>query len=371
MTKIAIIKNGSGIEQYQRLNTEWKDNSIELIWDINELRKRYNIVLISLTEDSNKKKLIETRIALYDIPFTHQNYVKKVWVLVKYAFDTLRIIYNEKIDYLVISNFRFITLFLLFSEILKYNVILNFSRDNQVTQINLFLLKAFRIRHIIAPGLMANKLSAMTNANVHMRLPRYPRSFFSESSTPEIPYNQFIVGFIGRLIKSKGIYEFIRAAELLSCANACYTFIVIGDGPELPKVKRLVEECQLTGRVKILGYKTNVEIGTYLRKFHVLVSPTYTEGFSKTWIEAIYTETPMILTKISDIDKLIEDGVHGLYIEKESYHDIVEKITLLHEDTFLYNQIKQNLKQLKEEELFSNSMTFEEIICGIIDSDQA
>lgn len=368
MTKIAIIKNGPGIRQYKMLDNEWKDNSIELIWEINELRKKYQVVLVSLTDSLKDETFTDSQITLYDIALFHKCILKSYFHFFLYPFKTLRIIVKEKINYLIISNFRFIVIFCLCAKILNYKIVLNFSRGEQINHFLIFLIKVLKIKSIIAPGLMANSLQTILHIDVHMRLPNYPEKFYTDIEVAEDQENKFTVGFVGRLIPKKGIYTFLEAAITLAKQNAEFSFLIIGAGPEYDKLIRIVSENDLLHRILLIGEKTNIEVGTYLRRCHVLVMPTYTEGFSKTWIEAIITETPIVLTRVSGVDKLIIENVHGLYIRQGSGEDIVAKITYLYENQTLLDNMKSNLKELKSSAFLRDSDTFYDNVCNIVES---
>ena len=368
MRKIAIIKNGNGIEQFRKLNGDWQNNSIELMWDINELRKHYSIVLISITSKLKDECVFENRISLYDISIYKKNKIHYILRNLIYGFKVLRILNKEKINFLIISNFKFLNLFLLSSEILKYKVIPNFSRANQVSDSNFRLIRKYQISDVIIPGFMFKSVFDSKGLRVHMRLPRYPDSFYRDIICSDLPNYPFIISFIGRLIISKGVYEFIFAAIELAKDNYNIGFVVIGEGPEEENINRIITENSCNRQICLLGYKNNIEIGSYLRKSNILVFPSYTEGFSKVWIEAIYTETPIILTKLSGIENLIKDRIHGLYILSGSHRDIVDKILQLYKDPVWYQKVKINLKMLRNDPIFAKSRNFYENVIEIIEN---
>lgn len=368
MTKIAIIKNGSGIEQYFNLKDKWKDNSIELIWDINEISKRYRMLMISITQLSKDRKYSAPNMTLFDLGAIHRGILQAGLMKCRLVFKVGRIIIKEKPDYIVVSNFQFLFIYLIIYKLLRVNVVLNFSRAEQLNSRTALLIRKFKINNLIAPGIMAQTIADKYGLKAYMRIPRYPVSFFTDIPCSDIPEQEFLIAFIGRLIKPKGIYEFIHAAIEIAEKHEKTGFIIIGDGPEKEMIIRIVSQANLRNRIFLLGYKNNIEIGTYLRKANAIVVPSYTEGFSKVWYEAILTGTPIILTKHSGIEKLIVEQVHGLYIKGKSIEDIKAKILKLYEDPNLCSAIRNNLGILRNSEVFCSAHTLSEIIQQIVEN---
>lgn len=368
MTKIAIIKNGSGIDQYFKLNDKWKDNSIELIWDINEISKKYQVLMISITQLRNDLKYFAPNMTLFDLGAINIGILQSALMKFSLVFKVARIIINEKPDYVVASNFQFLFVYLMIYKLLRIKVILNFSRAEQLNPRTAFLIRKFKVNDLIAPGIMAHTIAYKYGLKAYMRIPRYPVSFFTDIPCTDLPRQKFIIAFIGRLIKPKGIYEFIYAAIEIAEKHDNIGFVIIGDGHEKEMISRIVSKANLRNKIYLLGHKNNIEIGTYFRRVNAIVVPSYTEGFSKVWYEAILTETPIILTRHSGIEKLIIEQVHGLYIKSKSKEEIKTKILKLYEDPDLCSAIRSNLKTLRSSEAFCGAHNFSEIIQIIIEN---
>ncbi len=369
MKRIIIIKNGDGISQFKRLSNDWKDNSIELIWDIKQLTKKYHIILISLTDGIYDSYAYDRNISFYNIGIISKSRIISIYKSLEYILKLVMILAREKADLLIISNFKFLKLILFVSRLLNYNLVLNFSRGEQVTRTTINLIRRYKIRDIIVPGLLIKTFPNLRDVEIHCRIPKYPNSFFSLNQCSDIPTSHFIIAFIGRLVKSKGIYEFIEAAIQIAKVEKKIAFIVLGTGPELSNVEHIIISAGLSSRISLLGEKSNISIGSYLRQVKVLVVPSHTEGFSKTWLEAIFTETPMILTRLSGIDYLIKDNTHGIYVNTKSVAGIVAAIMELYTNPILYKEIKINLKQLKNCNLLNQSKNFFENVLDILNKE--
>lgn len=365
MKKICIVKNGDGLKQYFLLQNEWQENSIELIWDINKLRNNAEITLVSINNShSNYHK--DDNISFYNVIINSKKKSVQLLQKIRYLIKLLIILKKQKIDVLVISNFYFLGFLLLYCKISRIQIIPNFSRNEQLSSQNINLIKIFKVPDVISPGFLLDGTNFGASTKIHYRLPLYPINFFVDDHSIELPKHRYIISFIGRLIKAKGIYEFLVAANRLIAQNLDIGFYILGDGPERSYVTNFIKGNNLADQVHYMGNQTNIAIGTYLRKSTILVVPSFTEGFSKTWLEAILCETPVILTKLSGIEKLIEDRKHGLYIKIGSADDIEEKILELINNSNLYLYLRENLKKIKDNGILKNGKSFYQVIESII-----
>jgi glycosyltransferase involved in cell wall biosynthesis len=65
---------------------------------------------------------------------------------------------------------------------------------------------------------------------------------------------------VGRLVEKKGHDTLIRAVGLLRDEGIAFTLRIAGDGPEWPRLQRLVHELDLAGQVTFLGPLSTVEV---------------------------------------------------------------------------------------------------------------
>lgn len=63
----------------------------------------------------------------------------------------------------------------------------------------------------------------------------------------------FIVGFVGRAVREKGLFDFIAAAELLR-NDAELSFVIAGDGEDLAEARATIKARGLDERVEALGF---------------------------------------------------------------------------------------------------------------------
>ena len=68
-----------------------------------------------------------------------------------------------------------------------------------------------------------------------------------------IPKNRFVVGFAGRLIRTKGWRDFLEAVSIVS-QNTDISFLIAGIGPDLDEVQDVVTRLGLDERGQVMGH---------------------------------------------------------------------------------------------------------------------
>ncbi|MGZ7135985.1 MAG: glycosyltransferase family 4 protein [Methanobacterium sp.] len=127
-----------------------------------------------------------------------------------------------------------------------------------------------------------------------------------------------IVGFIGRLVKEKGIFEFIEAIPQVLKKNNDLNFLIVGNGPLKSEIEKLLDQKDLSDKVKISGWIPHEKIPYYLNKVNLLVLPTYTEGFPTIILEAMACGTPVLSTSSGGIFDIINDMESGFIMKNNT-----------------------------------------------------
>jgi len=163
--------------------------------------------------------------------------------------------------------------------------------------------------------------------------------------------NPYKVLFCGNMKKEKGPYELLNAVPLVLEKYCDTSFIFVGDGKELEKLKRKTKEMGIEKNVIFKGYKTGNEKIELFRKSHIFAFPSHSEGFPTVVIEAMAAGLPLIITPVGGLIDAIEDGKQGLIISTKipDSKEIAEKILYLIENPHLMKKMSENnLRESKE-----------------------
>lgn len=130
--------------------------------------------------------------------------------------------------------------------------------------------------------------------------------------------------FVGRIAKEKSIDTVIKAMPkiLLQCPES--RLVIVGGGPELENLKKLVGKMELEKEVLFTGEKPWEEIGKYYQIGDVFVSASTSETQGLTFAEAMASKLPVVAKYDTNLDGVVEDGINGkIFNRDEELADIL------------------------------------------------
>lgn len=139
----------------------------------------------------------------------------------------------------------------------------------------------------------------------------------------------------GRLVEKKGIEYSIRAIAKLADVNHNIEYNIIGDGPLREELQQLIQELNLTDKVKLLGWKQQQELIEILNNSHIFIAACVTgkdgnqDAPVNTLKEAMAMGMPVIGTLHGGIPELIIDGISGFLVPERDVNAIAEKLGYL------------------------------------------
>ena len=133
--------------------------------------------------------------------------------------------------------------------------------------------------------------------------------------------------FVGRLLKEKGIHEFIAAAQLVKENYPKTQFTVLGaiDATNLGALKQAELDKLIALRmVNYAGQVANVQ--DWLVNSDVFVLPSYREGVPLSTQEAMAIGRAVITTDVPGCRETVVDGVNGFLVEKWNPQALADKM---------------------------------------------
>jgi len=142
---------------------------------------------------------------------------------------------------------------------------------------------------------------------------------------PQVKIIRFL--FIGRLLKEKGIFEFLEAAKVVKKKFPNAEFVILGStditSPNSLSVKYLnllVKE----GLVIFPGQVKNVL--QWINSCSVFVLPSYREGLPRSSQEAMAVGRPILTTDVPGCRETVEDGKNGFLVPAFDVEKLSEKM---------------------------------------------
>lgn len=133
--------------------------------------------------------------------------------------------------------------------------------------------------------------------------------------------------FIGRLLKEKGIFDYVQAAKRIKADYPNTQFIILGSidtenpgGLTQAALNALISD----GTVQWPGFVNN--IATWLQQSSVFVLPSYREGFPRSTQEAMAIGRAVITTNVPGCKETVEEGVNGFLVAPWSPACLADKM---------------------------------------------
>lgn len=129
---------------------------------------------------------------------------------------------------------------------------------------------------------------------------------------PQLNGRKFTFLMISRIIKDKGIYEFVNAAKLAKQNNLQANFQLLGEpdvnhrrGIQKDEINEWIDQ----GIIDYLGVTDNVS--EVIKEADCVVLPSYREGTPKTLLEGAAMGKPLIATNVAGCRQVVLEGENG------------------------------------------------------------
>ena len=153
----------------------------------------------------------------------------------------------------------------------------------------------------------------------------------------------------GRVDARKGVMELLDALRMLTRDGRELKRVVSGIGPDLDAVRDRAAALGLGDRVELTGHASYEDAPAVYRRGDVFVSPTYSEGFSNTLLEAMASGLPIVSTRAVGVVDCLEDGRDALLVPPRDAHALAEAIVRMLEDAELRRRLARTaLAEVRE-----------------------
>jgi glycosyltransferase involved in cell wall biosynthesis len=192
---------------------------------------------------------------------------------------------------------------------------------------------------------------------------------WSAAPRPTDHERAFTVGYAGRLVPSKGLFDLLAAVRSLS---APVEMLLIGDG----ELRGQLEGQEIPGsRVRVLSGLSHEQMGEGYAQLDVLVlpsltTPTWKEQFGRVIVEALWCGVPVVGSDSGEIPWVIGLTGGGLIFPEGDPRALAERLRTLRERPELRRQLAETGRS-GVERLFSVPAAtdpLERLLCSAADS---
>lgn len=160
-----------------------------------------------------------------------------------------------------------------------------------------------------------------------------------------------IILFSSRLLRAKGIGEFVHAARILKSKGVAARFQVAGDiapGNHDSATEEDLEIWKNEGCVELLGHCKDMQ--PIMAASNIVTLPSYYgEGVPKVLLEAAATGRAIVTTDMPGCRETVEDGVSGILVEERNAFDLADALEKLIRDPALRARMGAKARERMEE----------------------
>lgn len=156
---------------------------------------------------------------------------------------------------------------------------------------------------------------------------------------------------VSRMLKDKGIYDFIEAAKIINSNSIQARFTLVGqpdDSNPSSISSAILDRWNSEGIIEWLGYQKDVH--TLYDGVQIAVLPSYREGLPKSLLEAAACGKAIIATDVPGCREICRAGYNGLLVPVQSPLLLAEAIETLIKNRDLRLKMGENSRQLVEKE---------------------
>ena len=176
----------------------------------------------------------------------------------------------------------------------------------------------------------------------------------------KIDQEPFTFILISRLIKDKGVIEYIEAAKLVSKLHSDIQFKILGFlGVQNPTA---ISQEQMNEwlRLPFVHYLGSVDdVRPFIQDSDCVVLASYREGTPKVLLEAAAMGKPIITTNVPGCKEVVEDQLTGFLCDVRSAKDLAQKMCQMIELSFEERDRMGKLARLKMEKQFSEQFVID------------
>jgi glycosyltransferase involved in cell wall biosynthesis len=144
---------------------------------------------------------------------------------------------------------------------------------------------------------------------------------------------------VGRLSSEKGHMDLVQAfSRIVSLACSLrLRLVIVGDGPERPRIERCCRDLGLTGLVTFTGQQDNVS--PYYGIADVFVLPSHSEGCPNVLLEAMAAGVPVVATEAGGIPETVTNGKDAILVKTQDRDGLASATARILKDADLRDRL--------------------------------
>lgn len=293
-------------------------------------RPLVNKIVVCSCGGVNVEKLTALGIEHYEIPDIE---IKTAQVVVKTAAALHTIIKNERIT-IIHTHHRMASFYVAALKLNKKCTFINTSH-NTFTDKKKLTKFALKKGSLVACGEMVKlnlieefEIQAKQVTVIHNAVQPFDGKIIVDDVIKKLHTDgYFIVGNVGRLSEQKGMEYYIQAIPEILKNHTKIHFLIIGEGEDERKLKKLVCSLNIGEYVTFMGYRSDIQ--NIMAQINLIVLSSLWEGLPLTPIEAFSVGRTIVATAVDGTVEIVKDGQNGCLVNARDSKALSKKIDFL------------------------------------------
>ena len=149
-----------------------------------------------------------------------------------------------------------------------------------------------------------------------------------------------VIGSVCVMRPEKRVDWLIRSFSSLRNVAGQARLLLVGSGPEVPRLKRLASELRISDAVFFVPGQADV--ADWMRMMDIYVNASASESFPNALLEAMACGCCVVGSRVGGIPELIEHGETGLTFDTQSPESLTESLRLLLSNAGLRQALREN-----------------------------
>ncbi|MGA1794312.1 MAG: glycosyltransferase family 4 protein [bacterium] len=144
-----------------------------------------------------------------------------------------------------------------------------------------------------------------------------------------------VVLFVGRLVWQKNLSLWLRVASRIAELEPTARFRIIGEGPLRKSLEEQCTRLGLEGVVEFVGEVAYHQLSSHYNEASVFLLTSLYEGFGRVLAEAGWHHLPVVATRITGVEDIVDDGITGFLHHHNGTEEMARSAVRLLQDNAL------------------------------------
>jgi glycosyltransferase involved in cell wall biosynthesis len=177
------------------------------------------------------------------------------------------------------------------------------------------LVSNFQREHLRREGVNVRRMPILYNPIDTTRLAPSPEARARVRASLGITDSEVLVGYVGRMVRDKGIFTLLKASEALLAAAPQARLLWVGDGVDLQELRVRADSPAQGQRHIFRGWMGDIQ-GVYNALDVVVVPSEYPEPFGRVSVEAQACGTAVVCSDAGGLPETLAPGTSGVLARK-------------------------------------------------------